>query len=67
MVGFTFLIALIALIVAVLAYRRTTAPREWETQIDTLREKTADTLAKMEKSLRKANEGNVAEPHDADT
>jgi hypothetical protein len=67
MVALTFLLALIALVIAVLAYRRTSAPRERETQIDLLRQKTADTLSKMEKSLRKANEGNAAEPHDADT
>lgn len=62
MVGFTFVIALIALILAVVAYRRTTAPKEWESQIDALRQKTADTLAKMEKSLRKEDKGNIIEP-----
>ena len=62
MIGFTFLIAVAALIVAVLAYRRTTAPREWETQVDALRHKTADALSKLEKSLRKEdkNGGNAA-------
>ena len=57
MIGFTFLIALIALIVAVSAYRRTTAPREWETQMDALRQKSADALAKLEKSIRKEESG----------
>ena len=67
--GLTFLIALIALIVAVLAYRRTGGPKDWESQMEGMRAKTADALSKMEKSLRKEEaekeEGKVAEPPEA--
>jgi hypothetical protein len=62
MAGLALLIALVALIVAVLAYRRTPGPKESETQMDTLRQKTADVLAKMEKSLRKDEKDNIVEP-----
>jgi hypothetical protein len=61
----TFLIALAALILAIAAYRRTTAPREWETQMDALRDKTADALSKMEKSLRKEEKGDIVEPSES--
>jgi hypothetical protein len=58
----TFLIAVVALILAIMAYRRTTAPREWETQMDAMREKTADALSRMEKSIRKEEKGDIVEP-----
>jgi len=50
MLTITFLIAVVALIIAILAYQRMGGSK-----IDPkkLREKTADTLSKMEKSLRK--------------
>jgi len=66
MAGLTFLIALIALILAVLAYRRTAGPKDWESQMEGMRTKTADALSKLEKSLRKEDgqkgEGKPAEP-----
>jgi len=69
MVALTFLIALIALILAVLAYRRTGGPKNWESQMEGMRAKTADALSKLEKSLRKEDrekeEGKVAEPPEA--
>ncbi len=61
MVGLTFLIALVALIIAVMAYRRTTAPRELETQMDALRDKTADALSRMEKSVRREEKSDIVE------
>jgi hypothetical protein len=72
MAGLTFLIALIALIVAVLAHRRTAGPKDWESQLEGVRERTADALSKLEKSLRKEgkeggekDEGTAAGPSDA--
>jgi ABC-type transporter MlaC component len=62
MAGITFLMALGALVLAVIAYRRTAAPSEWENQMNALRDKTADTLSKMEKSLRKENKSDLVEP-----
>ena len=66
MLGFTFVIAFGCRdIVAGLAYRRTTAYRDWETQVDALKQKTADALSKMEKSLRKEDTGSIVEPPQA--
>lgn len=48
-----FLIAVAALFVAVLAYKRSGGSREnLEQELDALRRKTADALARMEKSVR---------------
>ena len=48
-----FLIAITALIIAILAYQRSAGSKDLKTQVNSLRKKTADTLAKMEKALRK--------------
>jgi hypothetical protein len=48
-----FLIAVAALVVAILAYKKAGGSSEdLQRQMESLRQKTADTLAKMEKSLR---------------
>ncbi len=59
----TFIIAVVALVVAVLAYQKAGGIRDLQEQAealrfvaDNLREKTADALDKLEKSLRKAEE-----------
>ncbi len=53
MVGLTFLIAVAALVVAILAYRKAGGSSEdLQRQLESVRQRTADTLAKMEKSLR---------------
>ena len=49
----TFLIAVAALIIAILAYKRSGGSTEdLKKQVEDLREKTADVVAKAEKSLR---------------
>ncbi|MEW5980170.1 MAG: hypothetical protein AB1898_30615 [Acidobacteriota bacterium] len=49
----TFLIAVAALIIAILAYKRSGGSKQdLQSQLDNLRQKTADALSKMEKSLR---------------
>jgi hypothetical protein len=49
----TFLVVVAALGIAILAYQRAGGSRaDLERQLDSLKEKTADTLAKVEKSLR---------------
>ena len=49
----TFLIAVAALVIAILAFRKTGGSSEdLQRQMESVRQKTADTLAKMEKSLR---------------
>ena len=55
------LIAIAALVIALLAYKRTGGTskdfsKELEKPIDTIREKTAETLSKVGKSIRKENE-----------
>ena len=62
MVGLTFIIAVVALVIAIVAFRRTggvTAPKGEDDSLnsvtDSLREKTADALGKMEKTLRKTD------------
>lgn len=51
--GLVFLIAVAALVVAILAYRKAGGSSEdLQRQMESVRQKTADTLAKMEKSLR---------------
>ena len=53
MVGLIFLIAVTALVVAILAYKKAGGSSEdLQRQIESVRQKTAGTLAKMEKSLR---------------
>ena len=53
MLVLNFIIAIIALIIAILAYQRSAGSKDLKDQIKSLREKTADTLARMEKALRK--------------
>ncbi len=49
----TFLIAVAALIIAILAYKRSGGSKQdLQNQLDNLRQKTVDALSKMEKSLR---------------
>ncbi|MEW6441837.1 MAG: hypothetical protein AB1640_12960 [bacterium] len=49
----TFLIAVAALIIAILAYKRSGgSTQDLQNQVDSLRQKTADALSKIEKSLR---------------
>ena len=51
--GLVFLIAVAALVIAILAYRKAGGSSEaLQRQMESARQKTADTLAKMEKSLR---------------
>ncbi len=55
------LVAVAALVVALLAYKKAGGDtkdltKELEKPLDSIREKTADTLSKMEKSLRKEDE-----------
>ena len=77
MEGITLLIAVVALIMAILAYQRTGGPAELKRQIeagasspelrkqvdalvamtDSLREKTADALDRLEKVIRKTEKG----------
>ncbi len=58
-----FIIAIVALVIAVLAYQKAGGIRDLQEQAealrfvaDNLREKTADALDKLEKSLRKTEE-----------
>lgn len=51
-----FIIAIIALVIAILAYQRTSEKGELRKQIDSLRQKTADVLSKTEKALRSKEE-----------
>lgn len=53
----TFIIAVAALIIAILAYQRAEGARDLRTQLISLRERTADTLSRMEKALRKEDKG----------
>ncbi len=77
MEGITLLIAVVALIIAILAYQRTGGTAELKRQIevgasspdlkkqmdalttitDSLREKTADALDRLEKAIRKTEKG----------
>jgi len=55
------LVAVAALVVALLAYKRTGGSardltRELEKPLESLRDKTADTLSKIEKSIRKQDD-----------
>ena len=51
--GLVFLIAVVALVIAILAYRKAGGSAEdMQRQIESVRQKTADTLARMEKSVR---------------
>jgi len=53
MVGLTFIIAVAALVIAILAYKKAGGSSEdLQRQMDSIRQKTADTLGKVEKSLR---------------
>jgi len=53
MVGLTFIIAVAALIMAILAYKKAGGSSEdLQRQMESMRQKTADTFAKVEKSLR---------------
>ena len=51
--GLAFLIAVAAIVIAVLAYKKAGGSSEdLQRQMESVRQKTADTLAKMEKSVR---------------
>jgi hypothetical protein len=53
MVVINFLIAVTALVVAILAYQKAEGSKDMKEQLTSLRERTADTLSKMEKAIRK--------------
>jgi hypothetical protein len=53
MVALSVVIALVALVIAILAYQKAAGSNDLETQLNALREKSADALAKLEKTLRK--------------
>jgi len=53
MIVLNFIISIIALIIAVLAYQRSAGSNDLKTQLNALREKSADALANLEKALRK--------------
>ena len=60
MLTVTFIVAIVALVIAVMAYQKAGGIRDLQDQAealrfvaDNLREKTADALDKLEKSLRK--------------
>jgi len=62
MIGLTFIIAVVALVLAIVAFRRTGGMTDVKSEVDSLdavteslREKTADVLGKMEKGLRKTD------------
>ena len=53
MVGLTFIIAVAGLVIAILAYKKAGgSSADLQRQMDSIRQKTADTLGKVEKSLR---------------
>ena len=53
MVGLTFIIAVAALVIAILAYKKAGGSTEdLQRQMDSIRQKTADTLVRVERSLR---------------
>ena len=53
MVGLTFIVAVAALVIAILAYRKAGGSTEdLQRQMDSIRKRTADTLGKVEKSVR---------------
>jgi hypothetical protein len=67
----TFLVAIVALVIAVMAYQKAGGIRDLQEQAealrfvaDNLREKTADALDKLEKSLRKTEEKKEAPAKD---
>jgi hypothetical protein len=53
MVIVSFLVALVALVIAILAYQKAAGSNDLENQLNALREKSADALSKLEKALRK--------------
>ena len=59
MVLVSFIIALVALIIAILAYQKAAGSSALESQLNTFREKSADALAKLEKALRKQQKEDV--------
>jgi hypothetical protein len=54
MAKLALLISLIALGVAILAYREVGGTKDLPTKVETLRQETADALSRMEKALRGA-------------
>jgi hypothetical protein len=64
MEGITLLIAVVALVLSILAYQRTGGTADLKKQVealnaivDSLREKTADALDRLEKTIRKSEKG----------
>ena len=53
MVVMSFIIAVVALLIAILAYQKAAGSNDLERQLNSLREKSADALAKLEKALRR--------------
>jgi len=69
MIAFTFILAVVALIISILAYQRTGGLQSFQTQLEVqleaVRRRTADTLDRIEKSLR--GEGGSSAPPAAPT
>jgi len=59
MVIVSFLVALVALVIAILAYQKAAGSSDLETQLNSLREKSADALSRLEKALRKQEKEDV--------
>ena len=55
MAKFALLVALIALGVAILAYEKAGGTKDLASQIETVRQETADSLSRMEKALRRGD------------
>jgi len=66
MTALTFIIAVIALVVSVLAYQRAEGSKDIKTQVNALRKKTADVLGKIEKELRKKDKKEGSPPGEGD-
>ena len=73
MSAFTLIVSIIALVLAVVSFRRTGGLQDIKSQINNLesitgplREKTANALEKMEKSLRKTGKGETPEKKEKD-
>ena len=59
MIVLSFIIALAALVIAILAYQKAAGSNDLEAQLNSLREKSADALSRLEKALRKQDKEDV--------
>jgi len=74
MVALAFIISVIALVLAIVAFRRTGGMTDLKEEVDslgsvtnTLRDKTANTLEKMEKAVRKTDKDENLEDKGSET